>query len=160
MCDAAAVGYFGSWLFDAGTWASAQAPAGGDVTGHWLHVEIHDSDYAVIRYSPRLGGSGVAYIGMTPRIYFEDETASAPTDVATESSAIATWVANAAGGDPAQLQLTIASYLAEDITPDWDSILPLDGSPSSMAAEDVFVEQRVARFLEATGLGVPDNYFD
>jgi hypothetical protein len=154
------VGYFGAWLLETGTWTSAEAPVGGEVTSPWLHVEIHDSDWAAIRYSPSFGGRGVAYIGMTPRIYFEDETASAPTDRAAESRAIAAWVANVVGGDSAQLQPTVASYLAEDRDPDWESILPLDDSPSSMADEDVFVEQRVARFLEATGLGVPEQYFD
>lgn len=154
------MGYFGTWLLEGGTWSSAEVPAHGDTSARWLHIEIHDSDYAAIRYSPVNGGNGVAYVGMTPRVYFEDEAASAPTDVTAESSAIATWVADTVGGDPSRLRKIAAGYLADDSEPDWESILPLDGSVSSIPDEDVFVEQRIARFLDEMGIGLPDNYWE
>jgi hypothetical protein len=53
----------------------------------WLVVDIHDSYVATIAYRPAGSGSGVAYLGVTPRTYFEDPDASAPTDVVREARA-------------------------------------------------------------------------
>jgi hypothetical protein len=45
-----------------------------------LLIDIHGSDITTITYQPTGSGSGVAYLGVTPRTYFEDPWASAPTD--------------------------------------------------------------------------------
>ncbi len=57
----------------------------------WLLVDIHDSDIATIAYRPTGSGSGVAYLGVTPRTYFEDPGASAPSDVAREAGGLVEW---------------------------------------------------------------------
>ena len=48
-------------------WESREVP--GEL---WLRVVVHDSDVGVLEYSPRFGGAGLAYAGVTARTYFED----------------------------------------------------------------------------------------
>ena len=128
-----------------------------DFAGCWLSVHIHDSDFAIVRYQPAGPGSGTAYLGCTPRTYFEDESASAPTDVLREAEGLATWLAQQQGtSDTAELRELVASFLADDA---WEQLLADDadfaddtGDPDD---EDVFVEVKVSRFLNAVSLPAP-----
>ncbi|MCA2214955.1 hypothetical protein [Jidongwangia harbinensis] len=124
----------------------------------WLLVDIYDSDIATVSYGPAGPGSGVAYLGDTPRAYFDDPDASAPTDVTREAAGLAHWWArqHPAAGAPqrAAKQAEIATYLAADRDrgdDDWDDAV------DDAAAADVFVETRTARLLTALGLPVPDE---
>jgi hypothetical protein len=153
-----AVGFFGAYVFDGSSWHdfdpdSAQAS---EIAERWLSVYIHDSDFAVVRYQPTGPGSGTAYLGCTPRTYFEDESASAPTDVQREAEGLAFWLSLQRGGSGKPgLRELVASFLADDAQDE----LADDGDFADDAGDlddaDVFVEVKVARFLEAGGLPVP-----
>jgi hypothetical protein len=146
------VGFFGGFIFDGSSWREydleGQRP---DVAEPWLSVVVCDSDLAEVRYRPAGPGTGTAYLGCTPRTYFEDESASAPADVRREAAGLAWWAARQrAVHDQADLRELIASMLAAD-----------DGDPSAADSGsedddddvgDVFVEDRVSRFLGAIGL--------
>jgi hypothetical protein len=122
----------------------------------WLSVYIHDSDIATVRYEPHGPGSGTAYLGCTPRTYFDDESASEPTDVLREAEGLALWLARQQNGnDAAELRELIASSLAGDFqeqsgenTDDGDGADDLDDA-------EIFVEVKVSKFLTAVGLPVP-----
>jgi hypothetical protein len=143
------VGFFGGYIFDGSTWHgfdpdSDQRP---DLAAPWLSVYIHDSDIASVRYEPAGPGSGTAYLGYTPRTYFDDESASAPADVLREAEGLAVWLARQQGrSDEAELRELIASFLASDSREQQDDDLD-DAS--------IFVEVKVSRFLNAVGLPVP-----
>jgi hypothetical protein len=91
------MGYFGSWLYRDGRWSAGPAPESGE--GRWLHLDVHDSDIAILSYAPASTEAGVAYLGFTPRVLFEDESASAPTDPDREAAALGAWFAQECGGD-------------------------------------------------------------
>jgi len=152
------VGFFGGYVLDSHGWhgfdpGSDQIP---DTEGPWLSVCIHDSDIAAIRYAPAGPGSGVAYLGFTPRTYFQKESASALTDVPREAEGIACWLVQQHGSDETDLRELIASFLAHDIR---ERQPGNNASPADDAADlddaDVFVEVKASRFLKAIGLPVP-----
>ncbi|MET7426225.1 hypothetical protein [Dactylosporangium sp. NPDC005555] len=139
------VGFFGGFLFDGQTWTEVDiddvvAPGGGP----WLHVDIHDSDFAAVTYRPAGPGTGVAFLGFTPRVYFENPAASPPTDVHREAAGLAAWWAArrdaVTGADLAAKAAAVLLYLAKDDEDDE----PADDSP--------FVEDKTDRFLTALGL--------
>jgi len=147
------VGFFGSYVFDGNAWHgydpdSDQIP---DVASPWLSVDIHDSDIATVRYEPAGPGSGTAYLGFTPRMYFGSESALAPTDVHREAEGLASWLARQQGRSDRQL---IASFLAEDIREQ-----PPDPEDDADDLDDagIFVEIKVSEFLKTMGLPVPDE---
>ena len=93
------MGFFGGYVFDGSTWRefdpdSDQWP---DIAAPWLSVYIHDSDIATVRYEPGGPGSGIAYLGHTPRVYFGDESASAPAEVLREAEV---WCAGSGRSEP------------------------------------------------------------
>ena len=85
------MGFFGGYIFDGQGWLEFEPAAGTVPEGGtpWLKVVIFDSDIADISYHPAGPGTGVAYLGYTPRVYFEDENASAPSDVEREAAGLA-----------------------------------------------------------------------
>jgi hypothetical protein len=151
------VGFFGGYVFDGSTWRgfdpdSDQWP---DIAAPWLSVYIHDSDFATVRYEPGGPGSGIAYLGCTPRVYFGDESASAPADVAREAEGLAFWLARRQGrSGEAELRDLIASFLVGDIR---EQQLHDDASAGAgdLDDADMFVEIKVSRFLAAVELPVP-----
>ncbi len=121
-------------------------------------MEIHDSDIAVLRYEPVGPRSGTAYLGHTPRTYFEDESASAPTDVLREAEGLASWLAGQQGrSDEAELRELIASFLAHDIPEPLDDDADLEDDADGLGDTDIFVEVKVSKFFNAIGLPVPDE---
>lgn len=144
------MGFFGAYAFDGSTWHSFdpdsdQVP---DFAGRWLSVHIHDSDFAIVRYQPAGPGSGTAYLGCTPRMYFEDESASAPTDVLHEAEGLASRLAQQQGmSDTTELRELVASFLADDADVADDT--------GDLDDEDIFVEVKVSKFLTAVSLPVP-----
>jgi hypothetical protein len=78
-------------------------------------VNIHDSDIATVRYELHGPGSGTAYLGYTPRTYFDDESASEPADVLREAEGLALWLTRQQDrNDAAELRELITSFLAGD----------------------------------------------
>jgi hypothetical protein len=152
------VGFFGAYVFDGSTWQGfdQESDQALELPAPWLSVDIHDSDIATIRYESAGPGSGIAYLGFTPRTYFEHESASAPTDVLREAEGLAFWLARHQDrGDEPELRELIASFLADDIQQqqlddDEDDAEDLDDA-------EIYVEVKVARFLRAVGLPVPDE---
>ena len=69
------MGFFGAHLFDGHHWSTHQPESPPTIAEPWLLVDIHDSDIATIRYRPIGTGSGTAYLGHTPRTYFENPAA-------------------------------------------------------------------------------------
>jgi hypothetical protein len=61
----ASAGFFGRYVFDGRTWHNAdpEADQAPDIGALWLSVDIHDSDFATVRYKPSGPGSGTAYLG-------------------------------------------------------------------------------------------------
>jgi hypothetical protein len=157
------VGFFGRYVFDGNTWHgldpdSNRAP---ELAAPWLSVDIYDSDIVTVRYEPAGPGSGIAYLGCTPRTYFEDESASAPTDVLREAEGLAFWLVRQQGrGDEAELRELIASFLADDIQEerlDDDFDDDWEDDADDLDDAEIFVEVKMARFLQAVGLPVPDE---
>jgi hypothetical protein len=156
----ALMGFFGTYAFDGNTWNEFDPDTTHEPhnTSPWLSIEIHDSDYAVIRYEPAGAGSGTAYIGYTPRTYFEDESASAPTDVLREAEGLATWLADQQRrSDQAAVRELIRPFLAEDDPEQLEDQADLKDDADELDDADIFVEVKVARFLSTVGLPIPDG---
>ncbi len=150
------VGFFGTYAFEHGSWTTLSEGELPPLTEPWLWIDIHDSDITSVVYAPVGPGSGVAYLGVTPRTYFENAAASDPTDVSREASGLAQWWGSqrsASAAEHAAKQEELAAYLAEDENPDdfeWDESRSDDLDPA-----EVFVEVKTARFLAALGLPLP-----
>ncbi|MEU8328636.1 hypothetical protein [Micromonospora sp. NPDC048839] len=150
------MGFFGTYLFAEGRW-TAQAP-GQQATSPepWLLVDIHDSDIATLTYRPAGPGSGVAYLGYTPRTYFESPDASAPTDVVREAAGLSEWWAQHRGGssdtERSAKEGEITTFLAEDLDP-----ADMDDDDDDDDGDDTFVDVKTARLLTALDLPVPDD---
>jgi hypothetical protein len=146
------VGFFGTYLYESGRWSERDSAR--EATEPWLFLNIYDSDIATIMYRPCGPGTGITFLGHTPRKYFDDPEASLPTDTVLESAGLAVWWASHRDLDDdlerAAKQTEIASYLASDA--DWDLAWPRDDEDI-----DCPVEVTVGRFLEALGLAVPED---
>ncbi|MEW9530066.1 hypothetical protein [Microbispora sp. NPDC049125] len=154
------MGFFGTYLYDGSRWLEHEADQHPDLAEPWLMMSVHDSDITTVVYRPAEPGSGVAYLGVTPRTYFEDPEASAPTDPALEATGLANrWgqvhgVSSDAEREDKKLQL--APYLAEDVDPaeiDVDE----DEDVDDLDDGEVFVEVKTAAFLGALDLPLPDD---
>jgi hypothetical protein len=143
------VGFFGAYLYADGSWTEVDPDGAESATPvtPWLFLSIHDSDVATVRYAPSGSGTGEAFLGNTPRNYWENPDASAPTNPALEADGLASWTRVAQTG-AAPAAETIEAFLAsdEDEGPDDDADAP---------DEDVFVELKCVRFLGALGLPLP-----
>ena len=121
----------------------------------WMSLIIHDSDLAILAYAPAGSGSGLAYIGGTPRLVFDDDSEAASPDRLAEAAALAVWVASLTNQNEADLdslQLTIASFLASDDDP----ALPDDVTDEA----EIFAENKVRWMLEAVSLPAPADLPD
>lgn len=144
------MGLFATWVYADG-WAHASPGTEPSAPEPWLWLSIHDSDFVTVRYAPSGDATGTAYLGFTPRTYWEDETASEPTDTAREALGLARWWA---ARTPGQVEVEakaaeLRELLAEDLGPDE---VELD-----LSEEDIFVERRTERFLRALGLPLPED---
>lgn len=141
-------------LFDGEQWTSREPGDLPALKGAWLLMDIHDSDFTEVTYRPTGPGSGIAYLGFTPRVYFENESASAPTDPAREAEGLAFWWGQLHGDvSGAQVEAKAAeltAYLAGDVEPPEDEDEDKDEPDRDDA--DVFVEVKTARFLDVLDL--------
>ena len=151
------MGFFGTYLFDGSRWAEVDPESVPVIAEPWLFLDIHDSDVATVAYAPGGSGSGVAYLGFTPRTYFEIATASEPTDTVREAAALVAWRARIAGAKASARPLptpeAIQRFLAID-DPPFDPDAEDDGD---LDDADVFVERRAVIFLQALDLPLPDG---
>ena len=170
------MGFFGGYIFNGHNWLEFEPSAGSvpKVGSPWLRVVIYDSDIADIGYHPAGPGTGVAYLGFTPRVYFEDDNASAPTDVEREAAGLAAWVAAyQGGGDETALQDLIAPFLASDDDSEgledddyddredaWGDSEEPDSEDDDLDDADTFVEVKLARLFTAIGLPLPTDLAD
>ncbi|RVX45429.1 hypothetical protein EDD27_8222 [Nonomuraea polychroma] len=157
------MGFFGTYLFDGTRWLTYKGDKPPAIPGPWLMLDIYDSDIATVVYSPAGRGSGVAYLGFTPRTYFEDEAASPPTDVEREAKGLADWWRERRGGADkiahAAKEDELAIYLAED--QDLAEIeFDEDEDVDDLDDGEILVEVKAARFLTALGLPVPEELSD
>lgn len=106
-------------------------------SGQWLRVVVHDSDVGAIEYSPRFGGAGVAYAGVTARTYFGDPSIPA-TNKQAEVEALVQWFA-AAGVTGESLRQGLLDLLVDD----------------DDEFEPGFVEEALADFFGTISLGSP-----
>lgn len=146
------MGFFGRYVFDGRTRHGIDPGSDQtlDIEAPWLSVDIYDSDFATVRCEPPGPGSGTAYLGNTPRTYFGNESASAPTDVLREADGLASRLAQQQGNIvSAKLPDLIASFLASD-SPDEQLSDDVD-----LGDADIFAEIKVSQFLRAVGLSVP-----
>ena len=172
------MGFFGTYLFENGGWRSDTPPGynvlwepvRGDeppsATEPWLLVDIHDSDITIVTYRPVGPGTGTAYLGFTPRSYFERDDASAPTDVDREAAGLAAWwrlVHSAAADEASGKESELAAFLAHDLAeselpyPDDDDDDDLEQDDDNLDDAEVFVEVKTGRFIASLGLPVPDD---
>ena len=152
------MGFFGGFVFDGQAWADwdPDADSTPSIAEPWLSVLIHDSDIATIGFSPAGGGLGLAYLGTTPRVYFEDDHASAPTDVAREAAALGEWRSDLEvepSRTPAEWAAVIEPFLASDHDPE-------PSEDGDLADADTFVEVKTVQLLRALGLPLPADLDD
>ncbi|MFG1851433.1 hypothetical protein ACGFJT_06290 [Actinomadura geliboluensis] len=152
------MGFFGTYVYDGARWLEHLPDQPPDLEEPWLMVDVHDSDIAIIVYRPMGPGTGVAYLGHTPRTYFEDEGASAPTNTAREAAGLTAWRDQVHGGvgeagrEAKESQLV--AYLAADIDPAEIEVHE-DEDVDELDDEEIFVEVKAGRFLAALDLPVP-----
>lgn len=145
------MGFFGTYAFEHGQWKTLSEGELPPLDEPSLWIDIHDSDITSVVYAPAGSGTGVAYLGLTPRTYFENPNASDPTDVVREAAGLAAWWALHNSGDVVAKQAEILGYLAEDEDPEDFSV----EEGEDVEDADVFVEIKTARFLGVLGLPVP-----
>jgi hypothetical protein len=172
------MGFFGTYLFENGAWRSGTVLPGHDELWQPLRgdeppaaaepcllVDIHDSDITTLTYRPPGPGTGLAYLGITPRSYFAREDASAPTDVGREAAGLAFWwqrVHGASADEAARKESEIAAFLAHDLGPgeadeDDEDYDDEDADDGDLDDPEIFVEIKTSHFLAALGLPIPSD---
>ena len=150
------MGFFGTYAYEHGSWKTLSEGELPPLAEPFLWIDIHDSDITSVVYTPAGPGSGVAYLGLTPRTYFENPNASDPTDVLREAAGLAAWWALSNSGDVPAKQAELLAFLAEDEDPngfEWDESEDVDEIDDG----EVFVEVKTRRFLAALDLPLPDG---
>jgi hypothetical protein len=144
------VGRFAAYLYSVGSWTELDPEADQFDTpdAPWLYLSIFDSDFATVRYGTNADHCGTAYLGITPRDYFDDRAASEPTDTAAEASGLADWVrlaGTSATTDAAEIEALLVADGAEQ--PNWDD--------PDLDPDQIFVEGKCSRFVSLLGLPNP-----
>ena len=153
------MGFFGTYAYEHGSWKTLSEGELPPLAEPFLWIDIHDSDITSVVYAPAGPGAGVAYLGLTPRTYFENPNASDPTDVLREAAGLASWWALSNSGDAPAKQAELLAFLAEDEDPhgfEWDESEDVDEIDDG----EVFVEVKTRRFLAALDLPLPEGLTD
>jgi hypothetical protein len=128
------MGSFEKYIYSNGAWVAPTDDS------PWLGFDVHDSDFATVRFHPTSGAVGLFYLGYQPRDYFEDPSASEDVDLPLEAGALSRWA-----------QETLA------VTVDTADILQLMAEEDVEEAFDVFVEETVVRLLHLLEIPVPED---
>ncbi|GAA0926649.1 hypothetical protein GCM10009554_07010 [Kribbella koreensis] len=150
------MGFFGTYLYAGDQWTEHDPDQPVNEPGPWLRINIHDSDFTIVTYSPEYEGTGVAYLGYTPRMYFESEDDSR-TNPAQEAAALTTWWTNhTPTADPTTAdskRAELLPYLAEDKdTFDEDED---EEDDEDLPDAEIYVEVKTADFLTSLNLPLP-----
>jgi hypothetical protein len=128
------MGFFGNFVFSDGRWAE------GPTSDRFLSIDIHDSDFATIEYQPSGHSQGRFCLGLEPRHYFEDPTASQQVDVAEESKGFIAWA---------------EAVLGARVSP--DQVRTLMADPDGADPDNPFVEDTVIQLIAILGLPLPTD---
>lgn len=152
------MGFFGSYLYADGHWHEEELSSEPIAAEPWLHASVHDSDFTAVTYRPTGPGSGVAFLGYTPRSYFEMDDASPPTDVARESAGLTHWWALLHGvtstEEIAAKNAELIGYLAKDLD---STNTESDADDDTDDDAELFAEIKTSRFLATLGLPLPED---
>ncbi|MCU1600347.1 MAG: hypothetical protein JWO22_1056 [Frankiales bacterium] len=129
------MGFFGTFAYSGARFVGESAEASPS-----LVIEIHDSDIATIDFEPSGAAKGRFYLGTEPRIYFEDDAASAPVDRSAEAAAFAGW---------------IRRVTAREVAPEAIEQLMASEDPEADPVDD-FAEDTVQTLLTLAGLPLPN----
>lgn len=136
------MGLFATWLFDDGGWSQYESGASVDFTGAALMVYVHDSDFVEVKYHPAGSGTGVAYLNLSPRVYFDSEDTET-TVAAREAAGLAQWWAlRNPGRDIQEKRDRLGDLLFDDA----DALPPGEDPGVAVFAEDRLNE--LVRLLE------------
>lgn len=127
------MGNWGCYLYSDGTWTERPGPSTTpEAEGiRTLQVLVAASDFAEVRYWPVTApANGSAFVGFSPRSYFDDPSALGCRDARPEAVGLAAWAGNGVQADQ------LAQLLATD-----------DGE-----SQDTFVEETVDRLVVLLGL--------
>ena len=130
------MGLFATFTHSDGHWQESEP-----VSEPYLSIDVHDSDIATVDYRPAPNATGRFFLGIEPRLYFEDDTASEPVDREAEANGFAQWARQVHGRDvdPADVLALMASESEDD------------------ESEEDFVEETVDRLLHLVGLPLPEG---
>ena len=152
------MGFFGTYLYAGEQWTEHDPEQPVDLPDPWLMVNIHDSDFTIVAYHPEYEGTGVAYLGYTPRMYFESENEHPRTDTAREATALTTWWTNHAPTTdptiPETKRAELLPYLAEDLDT-FDLEDEDEDDDEDLPDSEIYVEAKTADFLTSLGLPLP-----
>jgi hypothetical protein len=143
------MGISGAYVYSGGQWTSQERGQRPDVAEPWLMVDVHDSDFTTVTYSPAEPGNDVACLGDTPQA----RTSRADAERAAEG--LARWWAglHEVGDEEFDAKRRqIEAYLVVD--PGSDEPKPGDGGEKDPA--ETHAELKTSRFLVALDLPVPD----
>lgn len=107
------MGNWNCYVLDAGAWSVYATPDEIPETlgERTLRLFLADSDFAEVRYTPvSAPGTGAAFVGFTPRTYFENDEAPGCTDTAPDAAGLATWAG------PGVSPVDVMELLANDET--------------------------------------------
>lgn len=116
------------------------------VSEPYLYLDVHDGDIATVEYRPAGTATGRFFLGVEPRHYFEDDSASAPVNREAEAEGFSRWLREVHGRDvdsAAVLALMAPDEEADDESDDED--------------EDASVEDTLDRLLDLIGLPLPEG---
>ncbi|MDC5696682.1 hypothetical protein OO014_05390 [Intrasporangium calvum] len=137
------MGLFLNAAFDGTSWTESDEVQEPSSLGNGLTVSVHDSDIVWVSYAPSGPGEGVAWLHLTARACFGDDSIP-PTDPDREAAGLTEWLAS--NWDPAgevdDLPEVVRGFVVGD-----------DDRPEEGASP--FAEETLVSFLRAVRLPVP-----
>jgi hypothetical protein len=146
------MGFSGAYVYSGGQWTSLERRQRSEFAEPWLMVDVHDSDFTTVTYSPAEPGTGVVYLGQAPN---SPQATTSQADAERAAEGLARWWAGLHETDDEEFDAKrrqIAAYLARD--PSSDQPKPGDGGERDPA--EIFAELKTTRFLVALDLPVPE----
>jgi hypothetical protein len=146
------MGFSGTYVYSDGKWTPQEPGQRPEVVEPWLMVDVRDSDFTTVTYSPAEPGTGIARLGRAP-----GEGEMSQGDIERAAGGLANWWARlrgVSGGEEVDAKRQqIAAYLGVD--PGADQPKTGDGGVQDPA--EVFAELKTTRFLVALDLPVPSE---